>query len=63
MYIPAIPQTSQNLAYVQRQKEAFLTGAVPPDFPKGPGEGGFEGVGVEKDISGDMARRAMGLAY
>lgn len=63
MYIPAIPKTPQNLAYVQRQKEAFLAGAVPPDFPKGPGEGGFVGVGMEKDISGDIARRAMGLAF
>ena len=63
MYIPAIPMTPQNLAYIEKQKEAFLSGAVPPDFPKGPGETDFIGVGKDKDIIGDTARKAMGLAY
>ena len=38
MYIPAVPLTPQNLEYIQRQKDSFLNGAVPPDFPKGAGE-------------------------
>ncbi|KAG2369315.1 hypothetical protein BDR07DRAFT_1456656 [Suillus spraguei] len=32
MYIPAVPQTLQNTAYVKRQAEAFLTGTNPSDF-------------------------------
>ncbi|KAL5490042.1 hypothetical protein ACEPAI_4875 [Sanghuangporus weigelae] len=63
MYIPATPLTPQNLSYIDRQKETFLKGATPPDFPKTPGEGTFVGVGKDEDIVGESARRAMGLAY
>ena len=63
MYIPAVPLTPQNLEYIQRQKDSFLNGTVPPDFPKGAGEAGFVGVGRETDIIGDAARKAWGLAY
>ena len=63
MYIPAVPLTPQNLEYIQRQKDSFLNGAVPPDFPKGAGEAEFTGVGKESDILGEAGRKAMGLAY
>ncbi|KAL5511380.1 hypothetical protein ACEPAH_4596 [Sanghuangporus vaninii] len=63
MYIPATPLTPQNLSYIARQKETFLKGATPPDFPKTPGEGTFVGVGKDEDIVGEVARRAMGLVF
>ena len=63
MYIPACPLTPQNLAYIQRQKDYFLKGASPPDYPKTAGEDEFAGTGREGDIVGDAARYAMGLAY
>ncbi|KAH8110499.1 DUF1479-domain-containing protein [Phellopilus nigrolimitatus] len=63
MYIPAVPLTPQNLAYIERQKESFLKGIPPPDFPKGAGEDSFIGTGRETDVIGETARKAMGLAY
>lgn len=63
MYIPAMPLTPQNLSYIQKQKDAFLEGATPPDFPKTSGENGHVGVGKEGDVIGDTARRAMGFVY
>ncbi|KAL5511381.1 hypothetical protein ACEPAH_4597 [Sanghuangporus vaninii] len=63
MYIPAVPLTPQNIEYVKRQKEMFLKGATAPDFPKTAGEGSFIGVGKEGDVIGELARRAMGLAW
>ncbi|PPQ79097.1 hypothetical protein CVT25_002890 [Psilocybe cyanescens] len=61
MYIPAVPLTPQNQAYIERQKETFLTGQRPPDFPKGPGEAEYIGVGTMEDVIGKMGQRAMGL--
>ena len=61
MYIPAVPCTPQNAAYVARQKDAFLTGATPPDFPATIGEGHCQGVGKLDDIGNPIGRRAMGL--
>ncbi|KAI5124428.1 hypothetical protein M0805_008312 [Coniferiporia weirii] len=63
LYIPAVPLTPQNLSYVARQKESFIKGIPPPDFPKGAGEGSFVGAGKEADVVGEMARKAMGLAF
>lgn len=63
MYIPAVPLTPQNARYIARQKERFVTGAVPPDFEGGPGEGAFSGRGQDQDVIGEVARKAMGLAY
>lgn len=63
MYIPAVPLTPQNLAYVERQKESFLRGERPPDFPKGPGESSFVGVANIQDIGSTDGLRAMGLAH
>jgi len=61
MYIPAVPLTPQNQAYVERQKATFLSGERPPDFPKGKGESTFVGVATVNDVVGVVGRRAMGL--
>jgi Protein of unknown function (DUF1479) len=61
MYIPAIPLTPQNQAYIERQKETFLSGDTPPDFPKGKSESTFVGVATVSDVVGKAGRRAMGL--
>ncbi len=61
MYIPAVPYTPQNAAYISRQKDSFLTGLPPPDFPQWAGEGQFKGRGHADDIVGLGARKAMGL--
>ncbi|PPQ74604.1 hypothetical protein CVT24_004193 [Panaeolus cyanescens] len=61
MYIPAVPLTPQNLAYVERQKETFLSKERPPDFPRGPAEAGFVGVAGVEDLLSDAGKRAMGL--
>ncbi|KAH0585537.1 hypothetical protein J132_07648 [Termitomyces sp. J132] len=61
MYIPAVPLTPLNQKYVERQRETFLNSQCPPDFPKGPGEATFTGVGKTDDILSPIGRRAMGL--
>ena len=60
MYIPAVPLTPQNQAYIERQKARFLSGECPPDF-SGKGEATFVGVATVNDIGGRVGRRAMGL--
>lgn len=60
MYIPAVPYTAQNAAYVLRQKEAFLEGRSPPDFPVST-ETLFVGGGQEADMLSTEGRRAMGF--
>ncbi|PPQ88041.1 hypothetical protein CVT26_000151, partial [Gymnopilus dilepis] len=50
MYIPAVPLTPTNQAYVERQAATFLKSACPPDMPQGPGEAGFKGVGGLEDV-------------
>lgn len=62
MYIPAVPLTPQNLAYIERQKATFLAGLCPPDFPQGVGEADFKGVGRAGDFLSEEGRRAMGFA-
>jgi len=62
MYIPAVPLTPQNEKYVERQKETFLKGLSPPDFPRAGGESEFVGVGGVADILTPVGRRAMGFA-
>ena len=62
MYIPAVPLTPQNQAYIERQKTAFLVSRdSPPDFPKHiHGEATFVGVATVDDVN-KAGRRAMGL--
>ena len=62
MYIPAVPYTAQNAAYVERQRESFLTGASPPDFPRTKGEDSFVGVAGPQDIASPIGKKAMGFA-
>jgi len=62
LYIPAVPLTPQNAEYVQRQKECFLRGEVPPDYPRVTHpETNCKGIGKEEDIVGKLGRAAMGL--
>ncbi|KAF8605002.1 DUF1479-domain-containing protein [Ceratobasidium sp. AG-I] len=63
MYIPAVPLTIANAKYVARQRDAFLAGKPPPDFPQfdGKGETGFARKGLEEHIGSVEGRRAMGL--
>ncbi|KDQ59257.1 hypothetical protein JAAARDRAFT_128012 [Jaapia argillacea MUCL 33604] len=61
MYIPAVPYTPQNAAYVQKQKDTFLASVPPPDFPKHEGEATYAGGGRETDVVSAVGRVAMGL--
>ncbi|CAL1716090.1 unnamed protein product [Somion occarium] len=61
MYIPAVPYTPQNAAYIARQKESFLQGVPPPDFPVYKSETGFVGIGKPEDIENPIAKKAMGF--
>jgi len=61
MYIPAVPATPKNAAYIEKQKEHFLKGAPPPDFPQDEGEIGFTGIATDSDFLSDVGRKAMGF--
>ncbi|KAM0756549.1 DUF1479-domain-containing protein [Meredithblackwellia eburnea MCA 4105] len=61
MYIPEVPLTKRNWSYVENQREDFLIGVPPSDFPGGVGEKGFVGRATQEDVQGIVARRAMGL--
>lgn len=60
LYIPAVPLCKTSTEYAVRQRDAFLAGVPPPDFPSGDGETGG-GMGGLSDVLGDEGRRAMGL--
>lgn len=61
MYIPTVPLTRVNAAYVRDQLESLREAVPPPDFPGGTGEQGFVGTGTVGDVKGHMARQAMGI--
>lgn len=61
MYIPAIPLTKVNFAYVREQRRAFEAGIPPNDFPGGEGESTHKNRGTPEDIADKVARRAMAL--
>ncbi|KIO21397.1 hypothetical protein M407DRAFT_80394 [Tulasnella calospora MUT 4182] len=61
-YIPAAPLTAKTAEYLKRQKDVFLQGVPPPDFPGGAGENGFKGVGTSNDILTEEGRKALGFA-
>ncbi len=61
MYIPAVPLTPMNQAYIEKQKERFLSANRPPDFPQGMSEAKFAGIATVKDIVSAEGRRAMGI--
>ena len=61
MYIPAMPYTAINAAYIEKQRESFLEGVAPPDFPRNSGEAQCIGVGKADDIEDPIGKRAMGF--
>ncbi|KAG1778992.1 hypothetical protein EV702DRAFT_1215771 [Suillus placidus] len=61
MYIPAVPQTPQNTAYVKKQAETFLAGTNPPDFASDEKGFSYVGLGVDADVVQPISRIAMGL--
>jgi hypothetical protein len=57
-----VPLTPQNAEYIQKQKECFLQGKAPPDFPRAQQlEANFKGIGKQEDIVERLGREAMGL--
>lgn len=50
-YIPSAPLCDVNARYLQRQRENFLKGVPPPDFPGGVGESDHIGRGSVDDLS------------
>ena len=61
MYIPSVPLCDMNVDYIKAQKEAFLKGVPPPDFPGGIGESKHVGRGEEGMIKGSDGRAAFGF--
>ena len=61
MYIPAVPTTPLNLAYIERQKEAFIQGLTPPDFSPHDPETHYVGIGKPEDVTSVIGKIAMGL--
>lgn len=61
MYIPAVPLTPMNQAYIEKQRESFLRGIRPSDFPQGVNEDKWIGTATVQDITNPMGLRAMGL--
>jgi hypothetical protein len=62
MYIPAVPKTPHNLAYIAKQAETFIAGQNPPDNNiEWNAEVPFVGLGTEADVKESIGRVAMGL--
>ncbi len=61
LYIPAVPYTPHNNAYIMKQKESFLQGTPPADYPQTGSETTFTGTGKPEDISSSVGRTAMGF--
>ncbi|KAG7091217.1 hypothetical protein E1B28_010268 [Marasmius oreades] len=61
MYIPAAPLTTYNAHYLRNQRNNFISGIPPPDFPGGEGESKFVGRGTVNDIKTKLGRQAYGL--
>lgn len=62
MYIPAVPYTQANAAYIMKQKDSFIQGNSPSDYPTSEGEREFVGVGKLDDIMSEAGRMATGFA-
>lgn len=65
LYIPTTPVCLKNVEYLVEQRETYLSGTPPPDFPGGVGESLHIGRGSIADterIGGIEGARAMGLA-
>lgn len=61
LYIPAAPLCEVNIHYLKSQRDQFLLGRPPPDFPGGVGESCHQNRGMLDDLSRE-GRRAMGCA-
>lgn len=61
MYIPAIPLTKANFDYILSQRDSFIQGIPPHDFPGGQGESNHVARGVPQDITNSKGRQSMGL--
>ncbi|OCH89446.1 DUF1479-domain-containing protein [Obba rivulosa] len=61
LYIPAVPLTQDNAAYLRDQLQNFEAGIPPPDFPGGIGEAHFTHRGTSASINSVAARRILGL--
>jgi len=64
LYIPAAPDIPMNRAYVHQQRESFLAGLPPVDFPGGKGESEHVGRATRETIEeagGAEGLRAMGF--
>eukprot|EP00753_Platysulcus_tardus_P008055 PLAT15588.1.p1 GENE.PLAT15588.1~~PLAT15588.1.p1 ORF type:complete len:511 (+),score=223.11 PLAT15588.1:49-1581(+) len=59
-YIPAGPMCEKNAKYIARQRDAFLQGATPPDFPSLDAEKDFDGRATWSDLSA-LGRKQMGF--
>lgn len=68
-YIPSAPLCDINIKYAFTQREAFLNGITPPDFPGfpfGPGESTHVGRGTPVDVEaagGDEAQQEFALSH
>ncbi|CAL1711617.1 unnamed protein product [Somion occarium] len=61
LYIPATPLTVKNASYLRDQRDNFIAGYPPPDFPGGEGEAGFKGRATVDDVASGLGRRLLGL--
>jgi hypothetical protein len=48
--------------YIAQQRDSFLKGVPPPDFPGGAGESEFTDRAKSEDVIGASGRLAMGLS-
>jgi hypothetical protein len=61
MYIPSVPMCDMNVDYIKAQRDAYLVGVPPPDFPGGVGESKHVGKGEVTALKGNAARAAFGF--
>jgi hypothetical protein len=59
-YIPSLPLSVKNAVYIQDQRERFLSGRTPADFPPNDSEVDFVGRSTEADLS-PLGRKMMGF--
>lgn len=60
-YIPAVPLCETNVTYLAQQRDAFLEGRPPPDFPGGEGESCHTGRATLPLLTEVGGRRSMGF--
>lgn len=60
VYVAAAPMCQQNVRYIAKQRDAFLNGDAPPDFPNIHVEQGSDRI-AGPDVLSSLGRRQMGL--